>query len=70
MDKFKAPQWCPPTHSGVKDAILAAAEKVGAQIYMSASFIFRIDDFEKVEAFFKKNGKQPIVDEIIKFVNK
>ena len=67
MDRFNPPTWCALKHTGIKEAILAAAEKAGAKIYQSASFVFNIDDFEIVEAYFKKNGKQPIVDMIVKF---
>lgn len=67
MYKMNPPAWCALKHNGIKEAILAAAEKSGAKIYQSASFVFKIDDFEIVEAYFKKFGKQSIVDTIIKF---
>ena len=66
-NKFKAPDWCPLKYTGIKDAIFGAAEIVGAKLYMSASFIFRLDDFEKVEAYFKKHGKEGIVKTIVNF---
>jgi len=68
MKKFKSPDWCKLKHKGIKDAILGAAEEVGAKIYMSASFIFNIDDFEHVEKHFKKYGKDGIVQAILNYV--
>ena len=65
--KFQAPDWCPLKYTGIKDAIFGAAEIVGAKLYMSASFIFRLDDFEDVQRFFKKHGKERIVVQIIQF---
>lgn len=70
MEKFKAPVWAKLKYTGIKEAIFGAAELAGAKLYMSASFIFRIDDFEKVEAYFKKNGKDGIVKAILDFVNR
>lgn len=69
MPKFKAPFWCKLKHKGIKDAIFGAAEEVGAKIYMSASFIFNIDDFEHVERHFKKHGKDGIVKAILDHVH-
>jgi len=68
MDRFKAPAWAGLKHKGVKDAIFGAAEIMGAKLFMSTSFIFRLDDFEKVEAYMKEHGKEPIVKMIIEMV--
>jgi len=57
MYTFSPPVWCRIENNSVKDAILKAADNVGAQIFMSASFTFRIDDFEVVQKYFKKHGK-------------
>ena len=67
---FNPPAWCKMENGGVKSAILKAAENVGAQIFMSASFTFRIDDFEVVQKFFKKHGKKELNDLIVGFCRK
>jgi hypothetical protein len=68
MKKFEAPSWCKLKHNSVKDAILGAAEIVSAKVYQSVSFIFRIDDFERLQKFLKKKGKDPVNEVIMKLV--
>jgi hypothetical protein len=70
MEKFKAPKWCKLRYDSVKDAMLGAAEIYGAKIFQSVSFVFRIDDFLKLQKCVKKYGKEPIVEQIMKFVEK
>lgn len=67
MEKFKAPVWAKLKYGGIKDAIFGAAELVGAKLYMSASFIFDLEQFEIVEKYFKKFGKENIVNLVVKF---
>jgi hypothetical protein len=68
MEKFKAPPWCHIKNSSVKDAILGAAEIVGAKVYQSVSFIFSIEDFERLQKYLKKRGKDPVNEAIMKLV--
>lgn len=69
MEKFKAPAWCKLKHKGIRKAILGAAERVGAQVYMSASFQFPIDQFERVEQHFRKHGKEGVSQAIVDYVD-
>jgi len=68
VNKFMAPGWCKLKYNSVKDAILGAAELRGAKIFQSVSFIFRIDDYNKLQKYLKKYGKESVNKAIMELV--
>jgi len=67
MFTFKPPLWCKIQNNSIKEAVLKAAENVGAQIYMSASLTWNIEDFEIVNNYFKKFGKTELAAHVVEY---
>jgi hypothetical protein len=59
------PNWCTIKYNTIAQAVLGAAEMVGADISRSTSLTFRLDDWEVVEEYIKRIGKKKFTEQVV-----
>jgi len=70
MEKFKPPNWCSLKYGTIAEAVLGAADMVGANIYHTTALTFTLLEFDIVEAYMKKVGKNVFTQQVVEIAKK